>query len=473
VVDRYLVLLDAGSVHTSVYTYRYYFPEPGKPLEVIETNFCELGQTGISDFVKNPSGAARFISTDPCVLSSIAAIPEESKNVSTLLLGSTAGMRVLKLSKPLIARQILDNLSNELGVVSNGLKHDVKVLTGEEEGLDGWVTANYLLGSLEKGEQVGALDWGGASSQITRTVDSTENNVNLTINGKIYNLMAMSNLCYGQSEAFKRNMASLFYDNFANVENFENLTDEVILTDPCLPKDYKSSPIALENIFNSPCTSLQDKSFMEKIMGKRMNVIFKARQNHSSCSNNILELFDPSTCQAKFEAIDGEETCMDPNVIPEPGNLKFLAFSTYWYLASGLNLTSSFTLNEFNDQMTELCSSSIHSSKLEKLKDLAPRACFQATFMKHMLTKAYHFNEDTWTQISFVKRISDAEVGWSLGHAIAHASKDKFRKEASFISKPLFVALVCCSLVLMVVAVIAILQGRLVSIPYNRMHETV
>merc|ERR1719187_2265574 len=98
--ERFLILLDAGSVHTSVYTYRYSLAEPDR-VSVTETHFCELGETGISSFQDNPREAARFVSSSSCVRD-----PEE-RSQSRLELLSTAGMRVLRLKSPAVAEEIL------------------------------------------------------------------------------------------------------------------------------------------------------------------------------------------------------------------------------------------------------------------------------------------------------------------------------------------------------------------------------
>ena len=99
-------------------------------------------------------------------------------------------MRVLNLSTPDSTRQILDNVTKELEVVSMGMKYDARILSGEEEGVDGWVTANYLDGGLvgDEKDMIGALDWGGASSQITRMVDVGDGDRRITLYGQDYKL---------------------------------------------------------------------------------------------------------------------------------------------------------------------------------------------------------------------------------------------------------------------------------------------
>jgi len=465
--DRYLVLLDAGSVHTSVYTYKYSYTEPDIPVRVRESHYCELGQTGISSFKEDPSSAASFISSHPCVLSSIARVPPSSRPFSSILLGSTAGMRVLNLSIPETTREILDSLAKELDVVSMGMKSGARILSGEEEGVDGWVTANYLDGGLVGGKEdmMGALDWGGASSQITRMVDDGDKgDRKITLYGQDYHLLARSHLCYGQAEAHRRHKAALVYRLY---KEHGNLT--MTVHDPCLPEGAGIEPIPLTELYNSPCTHLVDTEFMERIKQSQSNVTFIPDQNQTICSSNVIDLFTPNTCQAMFVSQPGETTCLDPSSIPPPGDMKHLAFSTYWYLTSGLGLPSSFSLANFTDITEQLCQAHKNSTLLAPLGFVADMACFQATFMTHLLTKAYHFNSSTWPQISFVKRIADAEVGWGLGYAIAQANNLPPTEGRQYISFPLFLVLVFVSGLLLLLGAGSTLQVIFKRREYSRL----
>jgi len=471
--DRYLVLLDAGSVHTSVYTYRYSYSGPAGTVSVTETNFCELGQTGISSFKADPGAAARFISSHSCVLSSIAKVPPISRPLSTLLLGSTAGMRVLKLSIPETAKQILGNLTRELDLVSRGMTAGASILGGEEEGVDGWVTANYLGGGLRDGELIGALDWGGASAQITRVVEEeSDSNRNLTLYGREYQLLARTNLCYGQAEALARHRAGLVYSRYREQRELLDGEGDVVVEDACLPQGAVIKPVTLSKLYGSPCTTIIDSSFMDMVRDSNKTITFTSQHNMTICSSLVLDLFTPQTCKSVFSPQPNETTCLDPDTIPPPGNIKYLAFSTYWYLTSGLNLPTSFPLSNFTNITSTLCSANATSSLLTSLGPVADMACFQATFMTHLLTTAYHFNSSTWPQISFVKRVSDAEVGWGLGHAIVQANNVTPSQGGHYISVSLFVVLLCVCCLLLLLSVATAYQGRRVRRQYSRLQET-
>ena len=132
-------------------------------MEVTETNFCDIGLVGISAFKENPEIAVEFVK-DPCLTESISKIPEVFLAHSSLELCATAGMRVMRLADPDVAQQILTSLTRALSSLGGGVMQPprVRILSGLEEALSGWVTAIQLSGGV-----VGALDWGGASAQIT------------------------------------------------------------------------------------------------------------------------------------------------------------------------------------------------------------------------------------------------------------------------------------------------------------------
>jgi len=443
--NRYLIVMDAGSVHTSVSTYR--FPVAGK---IKEVSYCEVGETGVSSFIADPLGAAKFISSSECLLSSISKIPSDSKNVSKILLGSTAGMRVLRLKDPEVTQQIIGNLSAELKRVSGSLTSEIRILDGIEEGINGWVTVNYLKEFKSNGD-IGALDWGGASSQITRSSPNSSGifgqNKKVTVGGISYQLFSKSNLCYGQFEALKRHKALLAYKLLKN-----NSSDSHGLTvnveDPCLPKDAKVEPVPVEKLLYSPCSTMKNEFLKSLLVNEIKTIRFVPNQNMSLCSQFIEHQFNLESCKSLFTEYPGEETCLNSELIPPPGGSIFMAFSTYWYLMSRLNMSSRINYEEFEAKISEICSSS--SEKLISIQPYANSACFVSLFMTQLLMKGYHFNASTWSQIRFVKRISGAEVGWTLGEAIIDESSSSSTVEKSrqvYLSFPVLALLFsCCGL---------------------------
>jgi len=463
---RYLILLDAGSVHTSVYTYRYYSTGPGHE-EVTETNFCDIGLTGISAFKQNPEEAAAFVQ-DPCLTDSISKIPEAYLANTSLELCATAGMRVMHLADPDVAQQILTSLDKALSSLGGGVMQTrVRILSGLEEALSGWVTAIQLSGGV-----VGALDWGGASAQITfPVIESEDTNIQwIKVAGENYTVHSQSNLCYGQAEAGNRHRAALVYNWLRQDPGVATNMTSVRLRDPCLPGEAVSSELPLSHIFGSPCTQVLDEIMKTFIESSNLTVSFHSDEpSYQECSDMVSQQFVPSVCDRTWQSMEGEFKCLDPTLIPVPrSELTYLAMSTYFYLTRGLNLTAPFTLETFRKKSEDICSLSL--SELKSLDNNAHSACFQSVLMDKLLTTGYHFDSDSWNQIKFVKRIEGAEVGWGLGHALIQASSLGMAGY-QLIGFPGLVVLLVLGGLLLVLSLLAALRGKYGSEKYSSLRE--
>ncbi|KAJ7428222.1 ectonucleoside triphosphate diphosphohydrolase 8 isoform X2 [Willisornis vidua] len=189
--NKYGLVFDAGSTHTSLYTYRWRADK-------------ENG-TGIVSQV------------DACTVS------EQQRDTPTYL-GATAGMRLLREQNSTKAEQVLAEVAKAIGEYPVEFR-GARILTGREEGSFGWITVNYLLETLVKfsfaekwehpqdTEVLGALDLGGASTQITFQpgvpVEDRNTSVFFRLYGTNYSLYSHSYLCYGQTQALKMLLAAL------------------------------------------------------------------------------------------------------------------------------------------------------------------------------------------------------------------------------------------------------------------------
>ena len=284
-------------------------------MDVNETYFCDLDEAGISDYQDNPEEAAKMVSGSDCVLSSLEKIPEELRNQSRLELLSTAGMRMLRLKAPGVAGQILGNLSQQLDLLGE-LEASAEILSGVEEGLAGWVTSLRLTGQL-----VGALDWGGASSQLT--VPDPAGGEKVSIGGEQFSLRSSSHLCYGQAESLNRHRAGLVLRSLKeqqlNLSSPSSLPQNI--TDPCLPEGASTAPAPLLQVFSSPCTWLVDQELVQAMTASPAWVRFSSRPDYEECSSLVERQFRPQLCSATWQALPGEATCLDPATFPPPGEL--------------------------------------------------------------------------------------------------------------------------------------------------------
>lgn len=404
-------------LETASHVSRYSYNELASNVTVSETHSCELGQTGISSFRDSPVKAAEWLATSQCVLGSVARIPAQDRPWSRIELCSTAGMRVIRLSQPEVATQILANLTQQLTMVGGGMTAGAMILSGHEEAVRGWMTAWQLSDNL-----VGALDWGGASAQITvpEHHDSMDGD---QVSGD--NVRGQSNLCYGQQEALNRHRAALVYAQYRHGHMDLDSDQLHNVSDSCLPSSAVTAAVPISQLFSSPCTKLLNSSFMSSLPTSNVTVSFVSDYNYNRCSRLIQSQFRPSTCMVTWQPMKGELTCLDPdNIAPPQQNLTYLAMSTYYYISHHLNLSQPFSMDQFLHTTRDICSLVASHPRLQLLKKVKAdtSACFQSLLMYHLLTSGYHFNESSWDQLQFVKRISGAEVGWGLGHAIIHAN---------------------------------------------------
>ena len=213
----YGVVYDAGSVHTTVSVYAWSKRKLNGTGVVREIASCEIPvERGISSFYSDPRSVKNYILDAECLPQVLSAVPKMARRSSPIYLGGTAGMRVLNVTDPTAAAQIIGNLSEALA--STPFDHDgrtAEIVSGTTEGILGWITSNYLSNVFGTNEsrpvpssRFGALDWGGASSQITFEVGEgqrgpPENMHELGLYGKKYKIFTSSHLCYGQAEAVR------------------------------------------------------------------------------------------------------------------------------------------------------------------------------------------------------------------------------------------------------------------------------
>ncbi|MBV96687.1 Ectonucleoside triphosphate diphosphohydrolase 3, partial [Eschrichtius robustus] len=180
--------------------------------------------SGISSYGENPQDAPKAF--EDCMQKVKGHIPAHLHGSTCIYLGATAGMRLLRLQNETAANEVLASIQNYFESQPFDFR-DAQIISGQEEGIYGWITANYLMGNfLEKSlwhmwvhpngkETTGALDLGGASTQISFAVEeknvglNTSDIVKVSLYGYEYTLYTQSFQCYGRNEAEKRFLAIL------------------------------------------------------------------------------------------------------------------------------------------------------------------------------------------------------------------------------------------------------------------------
>ncbi|CAN2390004.1 purine ribonucleoside diphosphate catabolic process, partial [Pristimantis euphronides] len=213
---KYGIVLDAGSSHTALFIYKWPADKENDTGIVSEHSMCDVYGPGISSYWQSPPDAGK--SLEKCLQQAVSDIPASRHSITPLYLGATAGMRLLNWTNPSASENVLEAVSSTLKSYPFEFR-GARILSGQDEGVFGWVTANYLMENFIKYSWIGrwfqprkgtlgAMDLGGASTQITfetsDKIDSPENEVNLRLYGQSYRVYTHSFLCYGRDQVLKR-----------------------------------------------------------------------------------------------------------------------------------------------------------------------------------------------------------------------------------------------------------------------------
>mmetsp|Transcript_18817 Transcript_18817/g.43179 ORF Transcript_18817/g.43179 Transcript_18817/m.43179 type:complete len:485 (+) Transcript_18817:31-1485(+) len=415
-VYGYGAIIDAGSSGSRIYLYKWpvrNFRSLPPPLSEVARATSEKNR--VTPGISSPDGLAKL----PGLVEAAKALVPRGVDLNTvpLYLGATAGMRVLHPD----ARSLIMAGVREALQASGFLFKDpwARVLSGEEEGAFGWLSANYL---LNKGvpdaaaSTLGALDLGGASTQITfrPSGDILANFFPLEIvnPNHNYDLYTHSFLYYGSNEA------RLTFDLNVLASTSVN---------PCYPAGYTSNDTNMTG-------SSEWTECLEKVKG-----LFQKSSQSDLCNNSDRK---PKRCS--FNGV----------YQPVIGDKKFIGMSAYVYAWRYLRLeTGKLTsdLDELKANGAIVCAMDYEEQKETAPPDtfppFLPYQCFVAAYSYQLLSYGYGMpTKDTPVQI--YETIDGSSVEWSFGMMLFEANKLSWNYVAPNTFMYLF-AIICPILVLL------------------------
>ncbi|XP_040885248.1 ectonucleoside triphosphate diphosphohydrolase 1 isoform X2 [Toxotes jaculatrix] len=396
---KYGIVLDAGSSHTALYIYEWPAEKDNNTGRVEQTHSCKVKGPGISSYASAPWKAGESLSE--CMQEAKQRVPGKRHHETPLYLGATAGMRLLKEENSSASDKVFQAVEKTLQKSPFSFQ-GARILSGQEEGAFGWVTVNYLDDRLKQGlETTGALDLGGASTQISFVSDnydgseSPSNAVTFRLYGNDYNLYTHSFLCYGKDQALRMTLA----------RQTESGPGKIF--DPCFHPGYTETK-AYKVLYDSPCVS--DRKPQEA----PANFTHTGKGNFSQCQEVVKSVFNFTYCKYSQCSFNG---VFQPLLQGPYG-----AFSAYYFVMNFLNLTdTSIPLEEVKEKLTHYCATPWDQIKKRhpdvKLKYLA-EYCFSGTYILTLLTEGYNFTSETYSNIKFIKKIKGSDAGWTLGYML-------------------------------------------------------
>lgn len=446
---QYGVILDAGSSGTRVYVYKWK-NHAAAAKSASTTELKALPRIKLKESKKIHPGVSTFADKVSQVgpdhlqqLIDIALDEVPSKKISEtpIYLMATAGMRLLPQSQQ---TALLQNMCTYLKATTKFILPDcdahVQIISGETEGLYGWIAANYLLGGFDHPEQhnhgqnhhtYGFLDMGGASAQIAFAPNSTESEKHAddlklvrmrTLDGSSseYKVFTATWLGFGANQARSRYTESL-------IDHYGSDTHE--LPDPCMPKGLR--------------TTLDG----ELADSKTKDSILVGTGAFDECVRGTYPLLNKDVpCKDQPCLVNGQHV---PAIDFDINH--FVGVSEYWHTTHGVfgGKHKAYDLATYQSNVMEYCSRdwSDIETDLDKRKKSPERkaeearlACFKASWMINMLYDGIGIprigleggngttKEDTEHDTGFsdpfkpMDKIDGVELSWTLGKMVLYAA---------------------------------------------------
>ncbi|KAG6018024.1 hypothetical protein E4U43_007856 [Claviceps pusilla] len=385
----------------------------------------------------------------PLVDAALNEIPRHKVQSTPIYLMATAGVRFLSQSRQLsLLQHVCEYLRANTKFHLPTCKDQIQVITGETEGVYGWIATNYLLGGLDRPEEhshgkghhtYGFLDMGGASAQIAFAPNATEaekhaNDLKLIrlrhLDGSSaeFRIFSATWLGFGANKARSRYIETLVKSNGDTVRE---------IPDPCTPKGLRIpavNKVSADKTFSNEYTLLGTGIFDECLR------------------KTYLLLGKDKPCNDYPCLLDGKHA---PAIDFEVN--RFLGVSEYWHVTHGVfgKGGDTYDLGTFQHKVIDFCGrewESIQSEILHRNKNPekgiqdAQDACFKASWLLNVLYEGIgiprsgldskrppnatttdgptHDNvkEESLNAFQPIDKVRGVEVSWTLGKMVLYAA---------------------------------------------------
>lgn len=397
---HYVAVIDAGSSGSRVHVYQY---TAAARVRVLPDHATFKQKPGLSSFEAHPSEAGS--SLDALVVFAKEHVPADRVAATPILLKATAGLRLVQQKNPDAVAAILDSARDALA--RSGFRFessDAEIISGQEEGMLGWLALNYLTASspaskganLRGGETAmwGLLEMGGASVQVSLPAEGGSDipapfilDYTSPTSGRKGNMYTHSFLGLG-GEAAQGAIQ-------------EKLVAEGKADNPCLPKG-----------FTEP--------------GEKEGAAVTGTGDYLACADLIHRtLFTPQ--KSELDACHKKSPHCLWNGIPSPDLSqapRLWAFENFFYIMSGVGYMAAdagaveFKVGDYARAATEMCAKDFAEVEAHYPKDTQPKSynrvwCFSAAYVHAFLTRGLGLDPGQTLMVG--NSVDDFGIDWALG----------------------------------------------------------
>ena len=193
-----MIVVDSGSTGSRAHLYQYTFSKGNTPVEIKE-KLINIVSPGLASLGEDKEKTSLYLTR------LFSGFTQNNSNTLPVYYYSTAGMRLLPEDKQ---KFIYENVTKWFETQSNFELKMLKTISGQEEGVFGWLAVNYIAGTFagsSEHKRIGMMDFGGASIQIALPITKTNalNDALVTrihVSNKTYQIYSQSFLGIGINE---------------------------------------------------------------------------------------------------------------------------------------------------------------------------------------------------------------------------------------------------------------------------------
>jgi hypothetical protein len=367
-----------------------------------------------------------------------------------VFLKATAGMRVLPLAAQV---DIMGHVRDILTASQFRFEWSwARIIAGEEEGIYGWLTAAKLFGGLTEGATFGALDMGGASTQVSFVPDSSmlANAFAVTLQTEVdVTAYTHSHLYYGVNEA------STQLNNAAVALSGVGPYEGQVVSHPCY---FSGMPLWRFNVtsgsggyvlFNGTSDAAGCMGLAKSIL--RLDApcytdpggVFT---EHATCSvggvyQPSIPTLSPALPPAHAEArTDDQSHSPNKPAANMPGqpsgggnpraSRQFVAYGAFAYAYTFLGVAGNASLSTFRTAVARLCQMTYEQVEEEHPCKGDPTCqgyrdgyCMQGTYFSGLLQWAYRLPQDMEGAVVVLGAMPGySDPGWALGSILFDAN---------------------------------------------------
>jgi Golgi nucleoside diphosphatase len=360
----------------------------------------------MSDFQNDFNGLELYFQTLLNYAKETLSSDEKDWSQYPIYLRATGGMRLVPYNKREEMMTFTRQLFSNKTFCPFYFEYDfARVMSGEEEAVYSWTSANYLFGTLLHNMDLpgigpvispinttyGIVDLGGASAQISFFVpsqDISEGLFKLQIGSqRHWNVYSKSFLSYGHNSARERHLKSVISTSNSDTSNEKSDDDEGrTFRTPCYFAGYDEK-------FTSSYSSSKGKVHIDtyKIRGPHSS----SKHQYDECYELLLPLLRKELnifCNEVYDNQCSMDGFYQPT-LPTNSNGHFVASATYKYAWSFLQLPPSGTISMFKERAKDICQMDYKTIKqyfqnlnsTVKKDELLPYYCFLASYVAVLL----------------------------------------------------------------------------------------